>query len=192
MTIKERDIRDIIGDWKLGEKFIMTKSVCTEDKDYTDKYVSKQFILLMKHTDYVVFVSDFIAKSYPKFVCVSYPIAVTAFKKAEKEEDYPECVKEVNNLEYFTDNDFFNRALTNADIEVQTIFHKTTIVAVRFANGFVMVESSSCVKEQDYNKELGIKLCMKKIEQKYMEHIAFEFCDDVYGWSSIKQRCEWD
>lgn len=181
MAINERDIRDIIGDWKLGEKFIMTKSVNTEDGDCTDKYVGKQFILLMKHTDCVVFVSDFIAKSYPKFVRVPYPIAVTAFEKATKKE---------HNSEYFTDNNFFNRALTKADIEVQTIFHKTTIVAVRFANGFVMVESSSCVTEDNYNKELGIKLCMKKIEQKYMEHIAFEFCDDVYGWSSIKQKCE--
>lgn len=181
MDIKEKDIRDIIGDWKLGEKFTMIKSVYTEDGDCTDKYVGKQFILLVKHTDYVVFVSDFIAKSYPKFVRVSYPIAVTAFEKVEKKE---------HNSEYFTDNDFFNRALAKADVEVQTMFHKTTIVAVRFANGFVIVESSSCVTEDNYNKELGIKLCMKKIEQKYMEHIAFEFCDDVYGWSSIKQKCE--
>lgn len=176
MVINERDIRDIIGNWKLGEKFIMTKSVNTEDGDCTDKYVGKQFILLMKHTDYVVFVSDFIAKSYPKFVYVSYPIAVTAFEKATKKE---------HNSEYFTDNNFFNRALVKADIEVQTIFHKTTIVAVRFANGFVMVESSSCVTEQNYNKELGIKLCIKKIEQKYMEHIAFEVCDNVYGYNSV-------
>lgn len=179
MAIKEKDIRDIIGDWKLGERFMMTKSVCTEDGDCIDKYVGKQFILLAKHTDCVVFVSDFIAKSYPKFVCVSYPIAVTAFEKVEKKE---------YNSEYFTDNDFFNRALINADIEVQTIFHKTTIVAVRFANGFVMVESSSCVTEQNYNKELGIKLCIKKIEQKYMEHIAFEVCDSVYGWDSAEQK----
>ena len=176
MAIKEKDIRDIIRDWKLGEKFIMTKSWNTEDGDCTDKYVDKQFILLMKHTDCVIFVSDFIAESYPKFICVSYPIAVTAFEKAEKKE---------HNSEYFTDNDFFNRALAKADIEVQTIFHKTTIVAVRFANGFVMVESSSCVTEQNYDKDLGIKLCIKKIEQKYMEHIAFEFCDDVYGYDSV-------
>lgn len=178
MAIKERDI---IRDWKLGERFIMTKSWNTEDGDCTDRYVGKTFILLAKHTDYVIFASDFIAESYPKFICVSYPIAVTAFEKAAKKE---------HNSEYFTDNVFFNGALAKADIEVQTIFHKTTIVAVRFANGFVIVESSSCATEDNYNKELGIKLCMKKIEQKYMEHIAFEFCDDVYGWSSIKQKCE--
>ena len=176
MAIKEKDIRDIIGDWKLGKKFIMIKSWNTEDGDCTDKYVGKQFILLVKHTDCVVFTSGFIAESYPKFVCVPYSIAVTIFEKTEKKE---------HNSEYFTDNDFFNRALAKADIEVQTIFHKTTIVAVRFANGFVIVESSSCVHENDYSKELGIKLCMQKIEQKYMEHIAFEVCDNVYGYDSV-------
>ncbi len=184
MAIKEKDIRDIIGDWKIGEKFIMTKSWNTEDGKCTDKYVGKNFILLHKRSDAAVFILDnSLYNIIYNIICVSYSIAVTAFEKVEKKE---------HNSEYFTDNTFFNRALTEADVEVQTIFHKTTIVAVRFANGFVIVESSSCVKEQDYNKELGIKLCMKKIEQKYMEHIAFEFCDDVYSWSSIEQRDEWD
>lgn len=185
MDIMEKYIRYIIDTWELGEKFIMTKSWRAKNGKRTDKYVGKQFILIEKDTDYVVFASDFATEGCPKpeFVCVPYPIAVTAFEQVAKKK---------HNSEYFADDNFFNKALTEADIEVQTIFRKTTIVAVRFANGFVMVESSSCVKEQDYNKELGIKLCMKKIEQKYMEHIAFEFCDDVYGWSSIKQKYEWD
>lgn len=176
MAIKEKDIRDIIGDWKIGEKFIMTKSWNTEDGEY----VGKIFTLLCKRSDVAVFSLD---NSLYNFIQVPYSIAVQMFEKIEEKE---------HNSEYFTDNTFFNVALSRADVVVQTIFHKTTIVAVRFANGFVIVESSSCVHENDYNKELGIKLCMQKIEQKYMEHIAFEFCDDVYGWSSVEQRCEWD
>lgn len=169
MDIKEKDIKDILGDWKIGEKFIMTKSWKIEDEEY----VGKIFTLLCKRLDVAVFILD---NSLYSMIQVPYSIAVQMFEKIEEKE---------HNSEYFTDNTFFNRALAKADIEVQTIFHKTTIVAVRFANGFVIVESSSCVKEQDYNKELGIKLCMKKIEQKYMEHIAFEFCDDVYGYDSV-------
>ena len=176
MAIKEKDIRDIIGDWKLGEKFIMTKSWNTEDGDCTDRYVDKIFILLHKSPDAAVFILD---NSLYNIICVPYSIAVTAFEKVEKKE---------HNSEYFTDNTFFNAALSKADVVVQTIFHKTTVVAVRFANGFVMVESSSCVTEQNYNKDLGVELCIKKIEQKYMEHIAFEVCDDVYGWDSAEQE----
>lgn len=190
MAIKERDIRDVIGDWKLGEKFIITKNVNTKAGRCLNKYVGKTFTFLCTHTDYALFISD---SPYNLFIQVPCSIAVTVFKKVEKEEDYPEYSKEVNNSEYFTDNTFFNTALSRADVIVQTIFHKTTVVAVRFANGFVIVESSSCVHENDYNKELGIKLCMQKIEQKYMEYRAFEVCDNTYGYNSVYNTSNgWD
>jgi len=166
----------IISRWNEGDKFIMTES-----KYSPKEFVGKRFELIHKDNNRVVFTLD--EEKNGSTIPVLNRIAAQIFKKVEKKE---------HNSEYFTDNTFFNIALSGADVVVQTIFHKTTVVAVRFANGFVIVESSSCVKEQDYNKELGIKLCMKKIEQKYMEHIAFEFCDDVYGWSSVEQRCEWD
>lgn len=90
---------------------------------------------------------------------------------------------------YYTENKQFNTILEFCEIKVFEVFNKATIVAVRFPNNYVVVESSSCIKEDDYDKPLGIKLCMKRIEQKYLEHIAFEKCDDLSMWNS---KVEWD
>lgn len=99
-----------------------------------------------------------------------------------------EAIKETTDEEmslYLTENERFNNALYYSEICSFTVFNKTTVVAVRFPNNYVIVESSSCVKEDDYDEALGIKLCMKRIEQKYIEHIAFESCDDISDWDSL-------
>lgn len=40
---------------------------------------------------------------------------------------------------------------------------KTTVVMAELPNGFVIVESSSCVDPANYNHELGVKLCKERI-----------------------------
>lgn len=158
----------IISRWNEGDKFVMVES-----KYSPKEFVGKRFRLINKDNDHVVFVID--EEKNGDTIPVLNRIAAQIFKKVEEKE---------HNSEYFTDNTCFNTALSKADVVVQTIFHKTTVVAVRFANGFVIVESSSCVHEDDYDKSLGVKLCMQKIEQKYMEYRAFEVCDNVYDWDS--------
>ena len=59
--------------------------------------------------------------------------------------------------------------LDNSDIDVATVFDKCTVVACKLPNGFIIVESSACVDPDNYNKELGKKICMKKIEDKVWE-----------------------
>ena len=53
-----------------------------------------------------------------------------------------------------------------ADTSVFTLGEKTTVVRAVLANGFELVESSSCVSEENYDEELGAEICMKKSEIK--------------------------
>lgn len=39
----------------------------------------------------------------------------------------------------------------------------------RLENGFVLVESSACVDPDNYDHELGVKVCMDKIKNKLWE-----------------------
>jgi hypothetical protein len=46
---------------------------------------------------------------------------------------------------------------------------KSTVVSVTLPNGFVIVESSSCVDSNNYDHEVGIKICMERVENKVWE-----------------------
>ncbi len=53
--------------------------------------------------------------------------------------------------------------------EVKTIDlvgKKHTIVAVKLANGFTCVETSTCVDPANYSEEVGAEICMARIENK--------------------------
>jgi hypothetical protein len=46
---------------------------------------------------------------------------------------------------------------------------KTTVVSVTLPNGFVIVQSSSCVDPANYDHELGKQICLKRVEDKVWE-----------------------
>jgi hypothetical protein len=50
-----------------------------------------------------------------------------------------------------------------------TIGDKTTVVVCKLPNGFVIVESSSCVDPVNYDFELGKEICYKRIKDKMWE-----------------------
>ena len=54
-------------------------------------------------------------------------------------------------------------------IKVEKSGDKTTIVTVVLSNGFVLVESSSCVDSKNFNMKIGKEICMKKITDKIWE-----------------------
>lgn len=51
-------------------------------------------------------------------------------------------------------------------IKVEKLGDKTTIVTVVLPNGFVLVESSSCVDSKNFDMKIGKEICMKKITDK--------------------------
>ena len=65
--------------------------------------------------------------------------------------------------------DQINKILLGTKFEYQTIFGKTTIASAKLPNGFVIVESSSCVDPANYDEKIGRDICREKIINKLWE-----------------------
>lgn len=209
-----------ITDIKVGDKIRLIKPFCDHEVDFTTNHIGKEYVVtkIIITNNLQIVVINISTKIQDKEIMVDdYGISKLNFdcfeKVSDKEKvpDKPEnnqekcksdkdiAYKEPNtkeprvNVKYYTDNMQFNNVLEFCDIRTFTAFGKTTIVAVRFPNNYVIVESSSCADEKDYNEKLGIKLCMQRIEQKYMEHIAFMKCEDHSMWDSLEELdCSYD
>lgn len=59
--------------------------------------------------------------------------------------------------------------LNEAEVTAITVFKKVTVVAVQLPSGFVVVESSGAVDEENYDFELGKDICLKRIQDKLWE-----------------------
>ena len=67
--------------------------------------------------------------------------------------------------------------------ETVTMGGKTTVVRAVLKNGFVIVESSSCVSEENYDEKLGEEVCMERIRNKVWELLGFLLQTAVGGVS---------
>ena len=59
--------------------------------------------------------------------------------------------------------------MENSQIEVITMGLKTTVVSFTLPNGFVIVDSSSCVDVVNYDEQMGKEIVLKRIENKVWE-----------------------
>lgn len=70
--------------------------------------------------------------------------------------------------------------LAESDVSVTTAFDKCTVVTVRLPNGFVITESSACVDPRNYDKEMGIEICMDRITNKLWELEGYKLQCELY------------
>ena len=70
-----------------------------------------------------------------------------------------------------------------AEVHVDTLGEKTTVVRAVLANGFEIVESSSCVSKENYDQNLGKDICMEKIVGKVWYLLGFLLQTAVNGVS---------
>ena len=56
--------------------------------------------------------------------------------------------------------------LKGSTIQDSKMGKKTTVVHVTLPNGFEFVESSACVDPANYDHEIGVKVCLKRIEDR--------------------------
>lgn len=62
-----------------------------------------------------------------------------------------------------------NDILAQAEINVQTVYDKVTVVCCKFPNGFVITESSGAVSPENYDEKIGTEICMERITNKLWE-----------------------
>ena len=67
------------------------------------------------------------------------------------------------------------------DITADTMGTKTTVVKAKLANGFEIVESSSCVSAENYDEEIGREICVPKIKDKVWYLLGFLLQTAVNG-----------
>ena len=71
--------------------------------------------------------------------------------------------------------------IAKSQIKVQTVFGKCTIVSVQLPNGFVIVESSSCVDPINYSEAMGTAICIDRIKNKLWELEGYELQNELGG-----------
>lgn len=58
-------------------------------------------------------------------------------------------------------------AITEKNIQtIELVGKKHTLVAVKLANGFTIIETTTCVDPANYSEEIGAEICLKKIKDK--------------------------
>lgn len=62
-----------------------------------------------------------------------------------------------------------DKLIAEAKIDVSTIQGKCTVVTVTLKSGFILSEASACVDKDNYNEQIGVRCCMKRIEKKLWE-----------------------
>lgn len=59
--------------------------------------------------------------------------------------------------------------MASAEYTVTKAYGKATVVTAKFPNGWTMTEQSACVDPANYDHNLGVELCKKRIEDKLWE-----------------------
>lgn len=70
--------------------------------------------------------------------------------------------------------------LEESEIKVETVYDKVTVVNCKLPNGFVITESSGAVSPANYDKEIGTKICMERIENKLWELEGYALAKQLY------------
>ena len=95
-------------------------------------------------------------------------------------EKYFEKYEEPKNIANTVTQERIDEIMENSEFIFQTIFDKCTVVACRLPNGFVIVESSACVDPDNYNEEMGVEICSRRIEDKLWELEAYKLQSELW------------
>lgn len=74
-----------------------------------------------------------------------------------------------------------DKIIKKSVIKTEKSGDKTTIVTVILPNGFVLVESSSCVDPKNFDMKVGKEICMKKITDKIWELEGYKLQSELKG-----------
>ena len=72
-----------------------------------------------------------------------------------------------------------NQLIENAEVKEFVIFDKCLICAYKLQNGFIIVESSACVDPNNFDIEIGRKICREHLENKLWELEGYG-CQEKY------------
>lgn len=117
-----------------------------------------------------------------QFICsISDSILMEYFVKAEtgdEDDEYEVCEETIDEL------------MENAEYHVQTQFDRCTVMTCKLPNGFIITESSTCVSKDNYDYELGKKICRQRIKNRLWEMEAyFKMNLDYLAEDAVVEEC---
>lgn len=73
-----------------------------------------------------------------------------------------------------------NEILATAEIQTITVLDKpTTLVGVKFPNGFTLIETSTCVDPKNYDEKIGTMTCLEHLEDKIWSYLGFQLQSEL-------------
>lgn len=73
-----------------------------------------------------------------------------------------------------------DKLISNATVDVRTIFEKVTQVSIKLENGFVLTETSGAVSPENYDKSIGVDICMEQIKHRLWELEGYKLASSIY------------
>ena len=70
--------------------------------------------------------------------------------------------------------------LAKAEIKVETVYDKVTVVNCKLPNSFVITEASGAVDPANYDEEIGKEICLSRIENKLWELEGYALAKKLY------------
>lgn len=83
-----------------------------------------------------------------------------------------------------------DKIIKEGTVNVITLGEKTTLVEFITKEGFVMIESSSCVDKSNYNEEIGKNICLERIRNKLWEFEGYWLQKDLFYNEKTRGDCE--
>lgn len=109
---------------------------------------------------------------------------INTFKKCFEKYEEPK-----HEVVLAVDSEYVDWLIENSEINVITAHGKCTVVTCQLPSGFVIVESSSCVDPKNYDKNLGVEICMKRIKDKIYELEAY-YTQQEFWIEEFFDECE--
>lgn len=70
--------------------------------------------------------------------------------------------------------------INESDIAFDVVFDKCIIGTCKLPNGFVIVESHTWAREDDFDEDIGIEICLGKFEDKIKELETYRIQEEAY------------
>lgn len=74
-----------------------------------------------------------------------------------------------------------DKILSETFIKIEKYGDKTTVLMATLPNGFVIVESSSCVDSENFDMKIGEQICMEHLENKIWELEGYKLQCEMKG-----------
>lgn len=145
-----------------GDKLVVTKDVA--------EFLKKGSIVEVVNVDESGFVSFAFGDGF---------IHKGLMTKSECEEHFEKYVEPTKVAPTVTP-EMIEEIMNNAEVHVETVFDKCTIVSCKLPNGFVVTESSACVSPENYDEDMGFEICMERIVNKVWELEGYKLQSELY------------